>query len=190
MVTRSFDGIIDDLQGLNSSRYRQQITGGIQEYLEALTFQNYLENQKLLGPEEAEQHLNGLVASDKRLDLTIQDYLLAVYDMTGELMRFAITSSATLASLPQETPQEKSNKSADPVSQESQSHRTVLQDLQVLNGRLRSLDPGSNHHFKRDLDSKQPVTQSSVEKVEKAFYGLVVRGSERPEGWVPDVSAE
>ena len=30
--------------------------------------------------------------------------------------------------------------------------------------------------------------RASVEKVEKALYGLVVRGAERPKGWMPDTS--
>ncbi len=28
--------------------------------------------------------------------------------------------------------------------------------------------------------------RASVEKVEKALYGLIVRGAERPKGWLPD----
>ena len=34
------------------------------------------------------------------------------------------------------------------------------------------------------------VMRQSVEKVEGAVYGLVVRGSERPKGWVPDLSGD
>ena len=52
--------------------------------------------------------------------------------------------------------------------------------LEVLN-----YDYKSDGHFARDAGAKLKVTQASVEKVEKALYGLVVRGSERPKGWVP-----
>jgi hypothetical protein len=29
-----------------------------------------------------------------------------------------------------------------------------------------------------------------VDKVEKALYGLTVRGSERPKGWMPDMGGD
>jgi hypothetical protein len=40
----------------------------------------------------------------------------------------------------------------------------------------------------RDLAKKLEVMQASVEKVERAAYGILVRGSERPSGWTPDLS--
>ncbi len=39
----------------------------------------------------------------------------------------------------------------------------------------------------RDTEQKMQVMRQSVEKVEGAVYGLVVRGSERPKGWVPEL---
>lgn len=41
----------------------------------------------------------------------------------------------------------------------------------------------------RDLHRKVEVMQASVEKVERAACGILVRGSERPNGWTPDLSA-
>jgi hypothetical protein len=41
----------------------------------------------------------------------------------------------------------------------------------------------------RDYGKKSDVMQNSVEKVERAAYGILVRGSERPAGWKPDLSA-
>jgi hypothetical protein len=35
-----------------------------------------------------------------------------------------------------------------------------------------------------------PVMRECVDKVEKALYGLTVRGSERPKGWMPDVGGD
>ena len=40
----------------------------------------------------------------------------------------------------------------------------------------------------KDVEKKLDIMQASVEKVEKALYGLTVRGAERPKGWMPDVS--
>jgi hypothetical protein len=45
------------------------------------------------------------------------------------------------------------------------------------------------HNMLRDMGKKVDVMQSSVEKVERAAYGILVRGSERPAGWRPDLSA-
>jgi hypothetical protein len=46
-----------------------------------------------------------------------------------------------------------------------------------------------NQGISKDFQSKMDVMQASVEKVERAAYGLLVRGKERPTGWVPDMSA-
>lgn len=89
LVMSHFKSVLPDLQGLNTWRYQAQISGGIQEYIEAISFQHYLERKSLISHEEAQAYFpNGLV-------LTQDDYLLGVYDMVGELMRFAITNMAT-----------------------------------------------------------------------------------------------
>ena len=46
---------------------------------------------------------------------------------------------------------------------------------------------GGGGRFSGDCEKKAEVMRNSVEKVEKAFYGLVVRGAERPKGWNPDL---
>jgi len=32
--------------------------------------------------------------------------------------------------------------------------------------------------------------KTCVEKVENAVYGMIIRGRERPKGWVPDIGSE
>ena len=44
--------------------------------------------------------------------------------------------------------------------------------------------------LKRENEKKIDVMRQSVEKVEGAAYGLVVRGSERPKGWIPDLGGD
>ena len=114
--------------------------------------------------------------------LSPEDYLLGIYDMTGELMRFAITNMAMSGSLPTIT----SPETAEPA-QSGAPQRNVLTDMRVLRSALESLDAG-NGPFARDVDKKADVMRASVEKVEKALYGLTVRGAERPLGWMPDTS--
>ena len=46
--------------------------------------------------------------------------------------------------------------------------------------------PYSMFGFPKDLASKIEVMKQSVTKVENACYNVVVRGSERPDGWVMD----
>ena len=47
------------------------------------------------------------------------------------------------------------------------------------------LDPGC---LGREVDQKIAVMRTSVDKVERAVYGMFVRGRERPAGWVPDLA--
>ena len=157
------ESVVPDLQGTNAQRYHSSITGGIQEYMEAVLFQHYLETQCLLSHEEAARKLVS------GLQLTHDDYLLGVFDMTGELMRFAITYMATNAKL-------RGASSAD---------ESILADMQNLRSLLESLDASGSRSLK-DFDSKIKVTRQSVEKVENGVYSMLVRGKERPKGWRPD----
>ena len=93
--------------------------------------------------------------------------------MTGELMRFAITTMATNGKLP------------SPDAEDAQ--RNILTDMRALRSALESLEPGHGP-FAKDSEKKMEVMRQSVEKVERALYGLVVRGAERPAGWMPDTS--
>lgn len=160
--------IAPDLQGINAYRYGRQISWGLQEYMEAITFQHYLEMQKLISHEDAQANVTS--ASPKQgILLTTDDYLLGIFDMVGEVMRFTITAMATSGELP------------------GKDGRNVLADLRDLRASLESLEVGKATWFGNDVGKKMPVMQECVEKVEKALYGLTVRGAERPKGWMPDM---
>jgi predicted translin family RNA/ssDNA-binding protein len=81
-----FLSIAPDLAGINAWRYQRQISGGIQEYMEAISFDHYLRHQKLISIEEAAASIPGSI------NLTVDDYVLGIFDLVGELMRFAITT--------------------------------------------------------------------------------------------------
>lgn len=121
---------------------------------------------------------------EEQFDMPLEDYLLGVYDFTGELMRFAITAMATSGALPS-LPQMGDDSSSLSITSALPS-RTLLTDLRQISMQLLALDTPGNSHFQRDAESKAKVMLASVEKVERALYGLVVRGSERPKGWLPD----
>jgi hypothetical protein len=170
-----------DLQGANAYRYQRQISGGNQELIEALTFKHYLETQTLLPFDAAATGVASL--STEPVMLTLDDYLLGVYDMVGELMKFSITTMATTGTLPEHA-------SAAPgehdAMDEGQSERSVLTDMRLLRSLLEQLEL-KDSPLGRDVHKKLPVMKQCVEKVENAAYGLIVRGSERPKGWMPDI---
>ncbi|PHH58490.1 hypothetical protein CDD80_2234 [Ophiocordyceps camponoti-rufipedis] len=93
------------------------------------------------------------------IPLTTDDYLLGVMDLFGELMRFATVRRGLVV-----------------------GERSVLADLQGWARAFEALPRGHS----RDWVAKLEAMRQSVRKVEDLGYGLVVRGSERPGGWVPD----
>jgi len=86
--------------------------------------------------------------------LTPEDYLLGISDLTGEIMRLAITSIGT------------QNASLSDVLQVCSSVRAWYSDLEGLTP------------FVRELRKKQDVTAQSLHKIEDAAYSLSVRGAE------------
>lgn len=160
-VKELFISVAPDLQGINAWRYRGQISGGCQEFVEAISFQHYLETQKLITLSETQSHIPG------GIELTANDYLLGIYDLTGELMRFGITSMATTGVMPRG------------MGSESED---LLADLRLLRASLESLDISSS------TKQKVEVMRQSVDKVENAACSMIIRGRERPKGWVPELS--
>lgn len=130
--------------------------------------------------------VRALDAEGPGVGLEFEDYVLGIYDMTGELMRFAITAMATSGELPKPDTAGKGNDAMEVDSASSQ--RTILTDLRQLRSALESLNTSNTGPFGKEADKKADVMRQSVEKVERALYGLTVRGAERPKGWMPDLS--
>jgi predicted translin family RNA/ssDNA-binding protein len=171
-IEKLFASISPDLQGMNGWRYQRQVSPGIQEFMEAVSFEHYLRTQSLVSRDEASRAVSGGIT------LTSDDYVLGIFDLVGELMRFAITTMATTASLP-------GSKDAD-----SNHERTVLMDLRSLRTHFEALDTTScgRTGLGKDVEKKMEVMKTCVEKVETAVYGMVIRGRERPKGWLPDIT--
>lgn len=98
-----------ELVGARFWLHAQSVSGGLQEYIEALSFAHYLEKGTLVSYEEVQASLsdeNGIVRLSlvfvkwgaqfalQFFPLPFEEYLLGVSDLTGELMRFAITAIA------------------------------------------------------------------------------------------------
>ncbi|KAL8773698.1 MAG: hypothetical protein Q9209_001466 [Squamulea sp. 1 TL-2023] len=176
-IKELFATIAPDLQGINSWRYQKQISGGCQEYVEAISFHHYLETQRLITHQEAQALIPG------GIELTVDDYVLGLFDLTGELMRFAITNIATNGALP---------RGGTAAHNSEEKGRDILMDLRQIRTSFESLDTSSGpsdwSYLKNDIEKKMEVMRQSVGKVEYAAYGMIIRGRERPKGWVPDLS--
>ncbi|KAL8727353.1 MAG: hypothetical protein Q9166_006121 [cf. Caloplaca sp. 2 TL-2023] len=170
-----FTSVAPDLQGHNFWRYQKQISGGCQEYVEAISFHHYLEYQTLIAHEEAQALIPAGV------ELTVDDYVLGLFDLTGELMRFGVTNMATTSAI-----------TRGAATEGGPGGRDILMDLRAIRMSLESLDISSGSSdwsfLKRDIGKKMDVMKQSVEKVETSVYGMIIRGRERPKGWVPDLS--
>ena len=197
IIENQYKHIAADVQGLNAFRY-PQITGGNQEFMEALSFHHYLETQTLISYDESRERVAKMSGSAGAVLLTPEDYILGIFDMVGELMRFSITAMATNGKLPAGKPKKEQqaiqeDPAADRMDVDEQTQdeepRTVLSDLRALRLQLEMFEPGGGK-FAADVRKKADVMRECVDKVEKALYGLTVRGTERPKGWVPDVREE
>ncbi|KAF2258389.1 Translin [Lojkania enalia] len=197
-IETQYKAVSADLRGINAYRYRQ-ITWGNQEFMESLCFQHYLETQTLISYDEAKMHIASMSGEAGPVLLTPEDYILGIFDMIGELMRFSITSMATNGTLPTGKPNknkrfkqavsEDQDEKIDidsPLSEDVES-RSVLDDLRELRLCLEMLDVPRTSKFYDDVEKKMGVMRECVDKVEKALYSLTVRGKERPKGWNPDV---
>lgn len=150
----------------------------IEELIEALTFAHYLRTQSLMGHGESVDQVAALSRSPEQMDVeggaahlpvlvTEQDYLMGIFDLSGEMMRFATTSAALTGSL-------------DGPS----GARTIVADMQELGSVFEILPQQQGKYYATKLET----LRQSVLKVEKLGYGLKVRGSERPAGWMPDTT--
>ncbi|EPE08523.1 translin-associated factor [Ophiostoma piceae UAMH 11346] len=98
------------------------------------------------------------------------DYIMGVFDLSGEMMRFATTSAALRGEL------------AGGSEEDATKSRTIVGDMQELDSFFQMLPQRYDKSWKIKINT----LQTSVKKVERLGYDLRVRGSERPKGWVPD----
>ncbi|RFU24329.1 hypothetical protein B7463_g12009, partial [Scytalidium lignicola] len=172
-IKTKFTSIVPDLQGLNAWRYRRNITGAIQEFLEAQSFGYYIKYERLLDFDAAGD------CFPKGILITPEDYILGLFDLTGEMMRFAITTLATMGALP-----------TFKDSALQSGARNILSDMQEIRAAFEALDTTAfgAGGMAKDVQKKTEVMRTCVEKVENAVYGMKVRGRERQKGWVPSMS--
>ncbi|POS85171.1 hypothetical protein EPUL_002135, partial [Erysiphe pulchra] len=151
IVRNHFESIVPDVLGVNTWRYHPQISPGLQEFVEAISLEHYLRNHSLISLEEA----IGLLPPG--VNLTADDYILGIFDLVGELMRFAITTVATTGKLP-------ASRSAQGVE------RDILADLRQLQCKFEEMDTDSvsGTWLAKELPNKMKTMKESIQKVETA----------------------
>jgi len=141
-----------ELQGDRFWRYQRQVSPGLQEYIEALSFANFLDHGSLITFDQVQATLSD-PKGNPYFPLPVSDYFLGLSDLTGELMRFAISGIS----------QRGGRKKATDVC-------AFVRDCKADFERITP--------YIRDLKKKQAVTAQSLEKIEDTVYAIVVRSSE------------
>ncbi|KAL6923317.1 hypothetical protein ACHAPO_001483 [Fusarium lateritium] len=157
-IAKLLTAIAPDLQNVNRYRYTSPLRC-LEEYVEALSFAHYLRHQTVITPTQTQ------AAMPEGMTLTPHDYMYGIFDLFGELMRFATVTTAQTGELA------------------GNGERNIMGDIQELGCAFELLPDVPT----KDWRGKMGAMKQSVKKVEKLGYGLVVRGSERPKGWVPDM---
>ncbi|WWD06845.1 hypothetical protein V865_004941 [Kwoniella europaea PYCC6329] len=130
-------------------RWNRQVSPGLEEYIEALSFLYYLENKSLV-PLDVVQKTLSSEDGEPLVIVTPEDYILGMSDLTGELMRYATNALST------------------------GDHNTPLEVCEFVRTVKAHFD-GIPPHMLYKLSKKQEETTRSLEKIEKVCYALRLR---------------
>ncbi|XP_061914524.1 disrupted in schizophrenia 1 protein-like isoform X4 [Entelurus aequoreus] len=173
-VRQKIGQIAEELKGEDIFQFHRAFTAGIQEYVEAASFQHYIRHRSLISLEQINARLVFMTGDKVSADtlptgaqvLTFQvmpsDYLLGIADLTGELMRLCISSVG--------------NGDIDTPFQLSQFLRQIHDGFTFI---------GNTGPY--EVSKKLHTLRQSLGKVEDACYTLKVRGSEIPKHMLADV---
>ncbi|KAI8950603.1 Translin [Xylaria longipes] len=174
-IAELLETIQPDVQGMN--RYRYPLIC-LEEFVEAVSFAHYLRHQTLMTPAEAQDALPA------DIQLTAPDYVFGIFDLTGEMMRFATAVTALSGSMPTgEVSSQKGEEGEEGHSDKTK--RTILTDMQDVSSMLH-IGPTLGRY--NTYAKKLSIMIEQVRKVERLGYGVTVRGNERPKGWMPDLN--
>lgn len=153
-----FKKIGKELHGHDQYQYLRAFTAGLQEFIEAWTFFNYIKGDGIDGWGELQQHLTYKL-SDEEPDETYTcfipptEFLLGLADQTGEVMRRCINSLG---------------------SGDIDECFNATKFLQQIHSGFLSIGHMSN----RDYRQKADTLKQSVLKCENVCYNIKVRGGE------------
>ncbi|CAE6418312.1 unnamed protein product [Rhizoctonia solani] len=136
--------IQSELEGERNWRYTRSISGSLQELIEALSLRHYLLHGEMISYDQVQQFLTS------GEDLSESDYLLGISDLTGELMRLAISTITRKGG-------------RDRALHIAAFVRACLADFETFAPHV------------RDLNKKQSETSASLRKIEDALYAIRIR---------------
>ncbi|XP_075780851.1 translin-associated protein X isoform X1 [Pelodiscus sinensis] len=178
-VRQKIKQVAQELVGEDMYQFHRAISPGLQEYIEAVSFQYFIKTRSLISVKEINEQLIFTMedkeetntpssnSDDKQLctwslKVTPVDYLLGVADLTGELMRMCINSVG--------------NGDIDTPFELSQFLRQIYDGFSYI---------GNTGPY--EVSKKLYTLKQSLAKVENACYTLKVRGSEIPKHMLADV---
>ncbi|KAK0182899.1 hypothetical protein PV327_000986 [Microctonus hyperodae] len=177
-----FQNIANELNHQDSYQYLRAYSSGLQEYIEAITFYNYLSENKLPDWSDIEKNLTyktllndcdavnlsdgqNIITTNEEIKtlITPTEYILGVADLTGELMRKCINNLA----------------SGDITS----CYQTcnLVRDMHI--GFI-----GCVGVCGKEIRRKLYVLKQSLIKMENVCYTVKVRGSEIPKHMLAEVA--
>ncbi|XP_053314471.1 translin-associated protein X [Spea bombifrons] len=185
VIRQKIKQVAQELVGEDLYQYHRAFTPGLQEYVEAVTFQHFIKTRTLFRLEDINKQLifeepindvattvnnspdHSLGGAEKKpnvlsLQVTPVDYLLGVADLTGELMRYCIGSVG--------------NGDIDTPFELSQFLREIFDGFSYI---------GNTGPY--EISRKLYALKQSLAKVENACYTLKVRGSEIPKHMLADL---
>lgn len=158
LCTQNFASIAKELQGHDIYQYIRAISAGIQEFIEAYTFLEYLKGMELSDWEQVEKRFkykSDDETEDFSFNLIPSEFLLGLADLTGEVMRNCINSLG---------------------SGDIDNCFKTCKFLQNIYSKYLTLTQAPNRG--RDFSQKMSTMRASTLKCEQVCYNLMVRGTE------------
>ncbi|XP_031825513.1 translin associated factor X isoform X1 [Nomia melanderi] len=165
-----FKRIALELEKEGPYQYLKAYRSSLEEYIEAVTFYQYLHNDELEGWSEIEKMITYTI-TDKpeprtiRTLVTPREYILGIADLTGELMRKCINNLGT---------------------------QDIDNCYQICNF-VKKMYTGflsCTHFSNKEMNRKLFTLEQSLHKIENVCYIIKVRGSEIPRHILIDVATE
>jgi len=164
--------VADELKNEDHYQYMRAYSGGLQEWVEALSFYHFLKHYQIISftdvckeltfeGQDTEENEEELKSS--HVTVPHSEYILGIADLTGELMRNAINAIGA------------GNMDA------------CFQLLEILQCMSEGFGKMSKQDTPKDFGQKLWTLKQSCRKVESACYAISVRGSEIPKNHWADI---
>lgn len=176
VAQKLFRNIANELDGQDAYQFHRAYRAGLEEYVEALTFHEYLQNGGMQNWTTLERALTYRTSSSPvdsseqstskttQVMVTPTDYILGIADLTGELMRKCINNLA--------------------IGDVSSCYQTCNFVRKIYIAFLGYTSVVHNN----EVNKKIITLKHSLTKMENACYTIKVRGSEIPKHMLADMA--